>query len=375
MKKRLSHSDLCSVAKLDNEIGTGTNRRRKTKGSGTIALSCLTRIHSSAAAASNLLASPWWTMKLRPWQIHWQIGFQEELHLCLSPDTRACSSHTGHVFPSSTPQHPFMTLSASSCIHHAATPDSIMEIYSASALAVTKASAAKSEGSQLHGFIKCTLDCTPVVTSLTLGSFFQLHYRPYTSIFDPLHDSVCVIFTLQWKSSGNTNNNQKNLHARLIVSHTGLQENVGAQSPSSDLQQRGDHRLRNLSEIQASSSTKRADPKLNWPELWAELSQHRVTLTYDRFSCKAKHGEQNAALRKTVEITTRQRWMQSWAMNFQPLETNSSGNKWTNDGNKKAARQCVIGILHSVWHLEQNRSPSSDSNVVAAGRQLNCTLI
>lgn len=47
---------------------------------------------------------------------------------------------------------------------------------------------------------------------------------------------------------------------------------------------------------------------------------------------------------------------------------------------KKAARQCAIeqgqvGILHSVWHLEQNRSPSSDSNVVAAGRQLNCTLI
>lgn len=246
MKKSLSHSDSCSVAKLDNEIGTGTNRRRKTKESGTITLSCLTCIHSSAAAASNLLASPWWTMKLRPWQIHWQIGFQEELHLCLSPDTRACSSHTGHVFPSSTPQHPFMTLSASSCIHHTAAPDRIMEIYSASALAVTKASAAKSEGSQLHSFIKCTLYCTPMVTSLTLGSFFQLHYRPYTSIFDPLHDSVCVIFTLQWKSSGNTsvqtNNNQKNLHARLIVSHTGLQANVGgAQSPSSsDLQQRGD---------------------------------------------------------------------------------------------------------------------------------------
>lgn len=236
MKKSLSHSDLCSVAKLDNEIGTGTNRRRKTKGSGTITLSCLTCIHSSAAVASNLLASPWWTMKLRPWQIHWQIGFQEELHLCLSPDTRACSSHTGHVFPSSTPQHPFMTLSASSCIHHTAAPDRIMEIYSASALAVTKASAAKSDGSQLHSFIKCTLYCTPMVTSLTLGSFFQLHYRPYTSIFDPLHNSVCVIFTLQWKSSGNTsvqtNNNQKNLHARLIVSHTGLQANVGgAQRP------------------------------------------------------------------------------------------------------------------------------------------------
>ncbi len=36
-------------------------------------------------------------MKLRPWQIHWQIGLEEELHLCLSPGTRACSSHTGHV--------------------------------------------------------------------------------------------------------------------------------------------------------------------------------------------------------------------------------------------------------------------------------------
>lgn len=155
-----------------------------------------------------------------------------------------------------------MTLSASSCIHHAATPDSIMEIYSASALAVTKASAAKSEGSQLHGFVKCTLDCTPVVTSLTLGSFFQLHYRPYTSIFDPLHDSVCVIFTLQWKSSGNTNNNQKNLHARLIVLQTGLQANrwCRAQAVTSSSVVT---RVRNLSEIQASSSTKRADPKLN----------------------------------------------------------------------------------------------------------------
>lgn len=50
MKKRLSHSDLCFVAKLHNEIGAGTNRRRKTKGSGMIALSCLTCIHSSVAA-------------------------------------------------------------------------------------------------------------------------------------------------------------------------------------------------------------------------------------------------------------------------------------------------------------------------------------
>lgn len=103
-RKRACHTQTwalllnCSAStQVDNEIGTETNRRRQMNKSGMITLSWLTCIHSSAMAASDLLI-PLWTMKLCQWQIHWQIGLQEELHLCLSPPgTRACSSHTGHV--------------------------------------------------------------------------------------------------------------------------------------------------------------------------------------------------------------------------------------------------------------------------------------
>lgn len=69
-----------------------------------ISLSWLTCSHSLAAAASDLLV-PSWTMKRRPWQIHWQIGLQEDLHRCSSPGSRAVGSHTGHVFYCSAPIH------------------------------------------------------------------------------------------------------------------------------------------------------------------------------------------------------------------------------------------------------------------------------
>lgn len=155
----------------------------------------------------------------------------------------------------------------------------------------------------------------------------------------------------------------------------GLQANVGgAHSPSSsDLQQRGDHRVRNLREMQTNSSTKQADPKLNLPQLWAEL-WWLWHMTGSGTSRNAKHGEQNPALRKTVEILHCPWLMQSGAMNFQPLETNISGNKWINDGNKKVVKrsQCAIGqgqvgILHSSWHL-LTQKPTLTTRIQTPGR-------